>query len=302
VHHARKRRGWVRQAVYARVSRLEREQRHELNLSHLAHELGADLRTVRRALTELCARGLVHRIDARGGRGRGLVIKLGRFPHSPFLRSKICISNECAGGRRRDADASRLESTWPPTLADVRAGYQRAMKSPDSTKRFNGLLRAARRAAGFRGCVFRHSKLISAVVYEQATAIRKGSNREALLAACIGRIIQDPTLPPGTWPSARSWVEQTPEWFAHRKMELDEQRSDQRLKCARGVGHTAQSGRMGDATVACGAKPSSRLTVGCTLSGPISARHVTTRSSSGAAKQLPLDLQQWVERMRRKVT
>ena len=103
----------------------------ELNLSDVALALGCTVRIVRYWLAHLCKRGIVRRIDARGGRGRGLELELTwhRSGRAWQLSAETRKSPYPPSERRKDPD---LQSTWRATprcfakLAGTPSGQRRS--------------------------------------------------------------------------------------------------------------------------------------------------------------------------------
>lgn len=124
----------------------------ELNLSDVALALGCTVRIVRYWLAHLCKRGIVRRIDARGGRGRGLELEINvaslrarlaaerrnsEIPLSPFREKKRSGSSEhvaCHSAMLREA---RRHSVRAAAVA-LRASPVREQQIPRAARGTRG--------------------------------------------------------------------------------------------------------------------------------------------------------------------
>ena len=230
-------RDWVRAGLIERLLSLPPVA--EFNLSEFARSIGAAVRSVSRELTYLEERGMVERLDARGGRGRGAELRIDHLalarrarsektrtlpPHTP-LSPETDLHPASPVALRAERSASRLKSksAGPPDRGALRSEFRRIERSGDPARRDRGWLRLIRRVAWHRGCEFAHSRAVSGAAGAAAASVGKGSKREAYLRACMVRVLNDPAIPPASWPVLVRWLAGAPEWYAHWSLKHEPQ-------------------------------------------------------------------------------
>lgn len=220
----RRRRDYARRAILQHVRSLPFEA--ELNQSELARRLRITVRTVQRHIVYLEARGMLERLDCRGGRRRGLRLRIhlgriGNYDPSPRTLLKdqrsASIRWTLPVGFAAQRASNRFQ-TGPPAKAELRADMQRAAIARNSTKAVRAYVRIVRRTAWNRGHRLRDSMMFAAIAEKLSARIGKAGLREAFLRAVIVRMARAPALP-GARGEAAQFIATAEQWFAEWSIE-----------------------------------------------------------------------------------